>query len=112
MPSSPPTACPCGGRRQRGQPCDRCGRGKRDERPADVKHFNNVAYGRKWKAFRLSYLKVNPLCQDCKAEDIVRPATEVHHLAKVKDDPSRQYEHDNLMPLCKRHHSARTAIGQ
>ncbi len=112
MPTKPPSACPCGGRRTNGV-CDRCGPKRRQEsRTADVKHFNNVMYGRRWKEFRLQYLRAFPLCQDCSAAGIVAAATEVHHLTKVKDDAGKQYDHDNLLALCKSHHSARTMRGE
>jgi 5-methylcytosine-specific restriction endonuclease McrA len=85
---------------------------RREKRSAATIAFNNRTYGRKWKAFRLQYLALNPLCSDCAAEGRVGVASEPHHLVKVKDDPSRQYDHDNLLALCKRHHSIRTSRGQ
>src|SRR5262245_63613747 len=106
MPQSPKVVCPCGGRRRPGQPCERCGYGKKhDGRSAATIHFNNVMYGRKWKEFRRVYLACNPLCRDCQAAGIVAAATEPHHLKKVKDFPELQYDYDNLVPLWKRHHS-------
>lgn len=113
MPTAPPIACPCGGRRIKGK-CDRCSAGHRrnETRDAATIAFNNRTYGRRWKEFRKQYLQANPLCLDCEAKGLVRAASEPHHKIKVKDDPSRQYDHENMIPLCKPCHSTRTARGE
>jgi 5-methylcytosine-specific restriction protein A len=92
--------------------CPTCGNGKRESRDAAEQHRRNVTYGRRWKAFRLSYLMNYPLCVDCESEGVVRPATEVHHKRKVKEVPHLQYDHENLMGLCKRCHDERTGKGE
>ena len=108
MPTSPPVACVCGGRRINGR-CDRCGRGKRGQ------HYRTTTdrgYGWDWQQFRTQYLREYPLCMDCQAEDRVAAATEVHHLIKIRDNRAMKLEPDNCMALCDRHHNERTARGE
>jgi 5-methylcytosine-specific restriction enzyme A len=69
-------------------------------------------YDKRWAAFRQAYLADHPLCRDCDAEGHVTAAAEVHHIKKLRDRPDLQYEEANLLGLCKRHHSARTARGE
>ena len=109
MPISPKTICSRCGQATKG----RCGCTPRlDTRDRQEQHRRNVTYGRQWKAFRLRYLIEQPLCVDCIEDGRLEPATEVHHRVKVKDEPQLQYDHDNLMALCKGCHSIRTARGE
>jgi 5-methylcytosine-specific restriction endonuclease McrA len=52
------------------------------------------------------------ICQHCLAADIVTPAVDVHHVLKVSTHPHLRLILTNLISLCKRCHSALTAIGQ
>jgi hypothetical protein len=45
-------------------------------------------------------------------KDIVRPATEPHHLKKVAQHPELRLVEENCRALCHEHHSARTARGE
>ena len=56
------------------------------------------------------YLRAHPLCVDCQAERRVTAATEVHHIKALRD--GGDHNDDNLMALCKSHHSKRTAAGE
>jgi len=108
MPSAPPTACTCGGKRTNGV-CDKCGPRKRED------HRESAAargYDYQWQKFSEYYLVMNPLCIDCAALGIVSGATDIHHKQKLRDRPDLKYEEDNLMPLCKLHHDKRTARGE
>ena len=49
---------------------------------------------------------------DCLAEDITTAATEVHHVAKIKDRPDKRLEAENCMSLCDYHHNQRSAKGE
>jgi 5-methylcytosine-specific restriction endonuclease McrA len=50
---------------------------------------------------------------DCLKEDHrAVSATDVHHIAKLRERPDLRFEETNLMPLCSGHHDARTARGQ
>src|SRR5258708_22667847 len=64
-------------------------------------------YDVNWERFRKWYLARHPGCVDCG-----RLATEVHHIAKVKDHPELKLVEENCMALCKADHTARTARGE
>jgi 5-methylcytosine-specific restriction protein A len=68
--------------------------------------YNNV-----WVKFRIRYLRVHPLCVDCLKSDRVTPATDVHHVCKLRDGGDR-LDANNCMSLCHKHHSERTARGE
>ena len=45
------------------------------------------------------------LCEVCMAEgDYSKKDIEIHHIVKLKDDPSGFLENENLIALCIRHH--------
>ncbi len=69
-------------------------------------------YGRRWRRFRLTYLAGNPLCADCAAAGRVTAAIEVHHILRAADRPDLMLDPENVLGLCKAHHSARTARGE
>ena len=70
-------------------------------------------YDNSWQAVRRYFLANNPLCIDClKKDNRYFPAQEVHHIEPLRDNPSRRDDPANLAPLCKRHHSIRTAKGE
>ena len=62
-----------------------------------------------WKRLRSAVLALSPLCVDCKGEGRVEPATEVDHRIPIRDAPDLAFDASNLQPLCKRHHSEKTA---
>jgi 5-methylcytosine-specific restriction protein A len=64
-------------------------------------------YDRNWEQFRKMFLARHPFCNDCR-----RLATEVHHLAKVKNEPALKLAGSNCMALCKSCHTKRTARGE
>lgn len=62
--------------------------------------------GRKGVKLRKQRLAAEPLCRDCKAEGMIRPATVPDHirpLALGGDDTE-----DNIRCLCAEHHDIRT----
>jgi 5-methylcytosine-specific restriction endonuclease McrA len=69
-------------------------------------------YGWDWQRFRRTVLKGNPLCADCLAKGIPTAATELHHQTKIKHDPTRRLDRENVTPLCDPCHNARTARGE
>lgn len=73
-------------------------------------------YDRRWERFREAYLREYPLCEDCLKQTLPgespQPATEVHHIRKLAEHPELKYVKSNLMGLCHRHHSIRTARGE
>lgn len=72
-------------------------------------------YGRRWARWRETYIQNEitfPFCPDCGR--LFRNSTdiELHHKLKVADRPDLMYDPDNILPLCHRCHSARTARGE
>ncbi len=67
-------------------------------------------YDYRWRKFRESYLKQseNVICADCR----VQRSTDIHHLKKLKDFPQLKYVLSNLLGLCAKCHSVRTAAGE
>jgi 5-methylcytosine-specific restriction protein A len=109
MPTAPPIACKCGGRRTGGV-CDRCGPRKRGLENRG--NSTGRGYDSQWQKFRKQYLAYNPLCVDCMDVGMVSAARDIHHKCKLRDAPELKYEEGNLMALCKMHHDKRTARGE
>lgn len=66
---------------------------------------SEMDYGKNWQKIRAEYLKVNPICQDCKQAI----ATEVHHKRALRHGGTHDWS--NLKALCKGCHSRRTLKG-
>ena len=64
-------------------------------------------YGAEWRRVRARYLQSNPLCESCKQQGRLTPATEVHHVVSLAAGGSHAPE--NLRALCRRCHSSITA---
>lgn len=69
-------------------------------------------YDRAWQKTRERVLASRPLCEDCAAEGIVAPATELHHLVKIRVAPELRHDANNLLALCAECHARRTAAGE
>jgi 5-methylcytosine-specific restriction protein A len=69
-------------------------------------------YDAAWRRFRIGFLKANPLCADCLRAGILTPATEVHHVRKLRGHPEFRLFASHVEALCKRCHSTRTANGE
>jgi len=115
MPSRAATPCKqkqCNGL-VRGGVCNRCGSQRREkDRTHDERRGTAHArgYGANWQKVRLMQLAIQPLCQDCLTEGRVTIGGEVHHIKAKRDGGDNSFE--NLMTLCKSHHSQRTARGE
>jgi 5-methylcytosine-specific restriction protein A len=68
--------------------------------------------GAAWKRLRLSYLAAYPLCAMCLEQDIIKAATDVHHIIKPGASYDLLYDWDNLQSLCHECHSVLTAKGE
>lgn len=71
---------------------------KRDERIA-------IYSSTKWQKLRLAKLQDQPLCEMCLKNDIITPATQVHHIKSFMDYNGTErlkyaYKLDNLMSIC------------
>ena len=67
--------------------------------------YNNV----KWKQSRMSYLKMNPLCVECKEQGRLVRADVVDHIKPHKGDYRLFWDVRNWQGLCKMHHDMKTA---
>lgn len=67
-------------------------------------------YDAAWRRLRAWFLGQpdNVICRDCER----LPATDVHHLKKVRDFPELRLDPSNLRALCHACHSARTLAGE
>jgi len=93
--------------------CSVCGSQRRDKDRQYDQHRGTASqrgYDHNWAKVRRMQLAEYPLCADCKAEGITRLASEVHHVIARRDGGTNEF--DNLMSLCKSHHSQRTARGE
>lgn len=82
-------------------------RNKSEKEKLRVRLYNN----KKWKRLRSGYLIYHPLCQKCLEKDIVKSATDVHHINSPFDDGltederiGRLLDPNNIMALCKECH--------
>jgi 5-methylcytosine-specific restriction enzyme A len=68
-------------------------------------------YGGRWRQLRADFLKrpENVLCVRCLEQGRAVIATELDHVRPHRGDPALFYDIRNLTPLCKTHHSEKTA---
>ncbi len=94
--------------------CDRCGPAKRRGWKHDQQRGTRQqrGYDQTWINLRAYWLRLHPLCEDCKREGQITAAEEVHHMRAFRgpDDPLR-LDDTNLESLCKSCHSRKTAKG-
>lgn len=58
-------------------------------------------YDYAWQQFRASKLKREPLCAWCADRGLTVAATTVHHIIRIRDDPSLRLSDSNTVSLCK-----------
>jgi len=99
-----PCSYPCCGRLTDGRFCD-------EHRQVAERQYNhyfrdpdtNKRYGRAWKKIRARFLLQHPLCEQCRLENRLTPAQEVHHIVPLANGGTN--DEGNLMALCKSCHS-------
>jgi len=64
-------------------------------------------YDGKWRRLRALKLKRNPLCEECERLGRVVPATMVHHIVPIEQDPTLRLVWSNLMSLCEACHDVK-----
>lgn len=78
----------------------------------DMRKLRQTAYqSSQWRKLRETYIKQNPICEDCLSKGKVTPAVDIHH----NNSPFKTGEinwhllldYDNLSALCKECHSLR-----
>ncbi len=108
MALSPPTACRHPGcpevTRHRSGYCklhriERCKQWRREQdryRPPASKR----GYDKRWERLRDWYIQWHPLCDMCRKEGKLTPATVVHHRIPISERPDLGLDPDNLQALC------------
>ncbi|MFE4525431.1 HNH endonuclease signature motif containing protein [Cytobacillus firmus] len=66
-------------------------------------------YDGKWRKARSTYLIKHPFCVECEKVGVIVPANEVDHIIPHKGDKKLFWDSTNWQPLCKLHHSRKTA---
>ena len=69
-------------------------------------------YDQAWYRFRAWFLRGEPLCRDCKALGIFKPAIDLHHIRPLASSPELRLDASNVVPLCKRCHTRRERTGR
>ena len=69
-------------------------------------------YGYDWQKLQRWHLQAHPLCADCEALGITKPAKDVDHIVPIAVDPSRRLDPSNLRSLCRSCHNAKTTADQ
>ena len=64
---------------------------------------SNKRYGRRWRGVRGGFLTSNPLCEICRENGRLTPATIAHHKVAVRDGGTDSW--DNLQALCHECHA-------
>ena len=66
-------------------------------------------YSRRWKRLRQMFIRYNPLCINCKDNDIIKEGEIIDHIKPVSEDIDGMYVWKNLQTLCRPCHSIKTA---
>lgn len=64
---------------------------------------------RRWRRARAAYLHEHPLCESCRANGYMTPATEIHHHIPHNGDYELFWDQDNWVGLCHPCHSTITS---
>ncbi len=65
-------------------------------------------YTSKWRRLSKLYLKAHPLCEECKRNGKLTPATVVDHIIPHRGDEHLMWSESNWQSLCKRCHDKKT----
>jgi len=66
-------------------------------------------YSNRWLRYRAHFLAEHPLCEYCKRQGKLVPATVVDHIAPHRGDQALFWEPSNHQALCKQHHDSAKA---
>lgn len=74
----------------------------------DTKSTKAKGYNAQWNKERLRYLKVHPLCVQCKVKGRLTKATVVDHITPHRGDQDLFWNRTNWQALCKSCHDRKT----
>lgn len=103
MPSAPPRHCPAGHPPYTGRRCPHCETKRKKALDAARPSAAARGYDMDWRRVRGAFLKAHPACCVCGQQ-----ATEADHITPISQGGAR-LSWSNLRPMCKAHHSQRTA---
>lgn len=75
----------------------------------DRANASDRGYDKQWEKVRKMKLARNPLCEDCEADGLVRPADMVDHVIPLRVAPDLRLRLENLRSLCWPHHGRKSA---
>ena len=67
-------------------------------------HTQSIHSSKRWTNLSLYVRSIFPLCCSGLHENIIPPATQVHHILPITTHPELAYTITNLIPLCDFHH--------
>jgi len=68
-------------------------------------------YDATWRKARALFLAQHPLCEECRKEGRLTPATVVDHIIPHRGDRTLFWDKRNWQPLCKDCHDRKTGSG-
>ena len=69
-------------------------------------------YDAYWRSYRLSFLRRNPLCVECKKSGKLKAASVVDHIIPHRGNKELFWDIKNHQALCTRHHNEKTRRGE
>lgn len=79
-------------------------------RQVNKEQRTDIYQSKQWKELRQSYIIQHPLCEICLALGKTTPAEDIHHKDSFTNYSGNMrlkvaYDYNNLIALCKQHHS-------
>jgi HNH endonuclease len=108
MPYAPLLACPCGFRRKAGEPCERCGGGKRAPARAGGWVSDRRYCSRRWRKIAAEQLAAEPLCAECHKQGKVTAATVCDHVVPHRGN-DEAFWYGERQSLCASCHGTKSA---
>ena len=87
----------------------------REHRRYSTDHVRGSAdargYNAEWRRDRKAFLQKHPLCEECRKDGRLTPATVVDHIIPHRGDRKLFWDENNWPPLCKDCHDRKTGSG-
>jgi len=98
--------CRCGAITKKGL-CEKC----RPNKDAGRKKTAERGYDNRWRALSERQREQRSICEVCDAKGIATPATELHHIEKIKDAPHLRLSVGNTLSVCGECHEEVEGMG-
>ena len=79
---------------------------KHEAKTNSLKYYNSIG----WRRLRSALMSTHPLCVECAAKGISRPATDLHHIIPFQNGLTEDerwellLNPDNIIPVCQACH--------